>query len=740
MPRPRSLRFHLLRLVLAGLIPTSLFAAGLMVLLWSQQRAELHHSLQDTARALSVAVDREVATSLQRLEVLGAQDSFREGRWGDFHRQSRRLVDAAEDWVNLLVFTASGEELLNTLTPWGEALPDYDIVGYVDRVVATRSPVVTDLFVSPTTGEQVVHVAIPILRGAEVVLVMAASLNLSGFDQLLVDQAVREEGVAAIYDRQLRFIGRSRDSQTHRGAQPALALLDAAQRDRSGVGLYPLVDREAIDVAWTRSELTGWTVSVGVPAAPVEASLCRSLLLLTSTGLLVLLATMLIALHLGRGLAGTVAQASASASALATGEPVAQPKSTIIELNVLGDALQRAGEVLRLKSEQRAEAEGERQLLFEREQLARSQAEAAGRAKDEFLALLGHELRNPLAPILFAVELAKSRPHEPPARALEVIERQAKHIVQLVDDLLDVARIVRGKIRLHKQVGELQPILSKAMEIAAPLFETQQHVLTIDVPKQGLLVEADETRIAQVVANLLTNAAKFTPPGGRVWLSARREADEVLIQVRDTGIGLSPELLPTIFESFTQGQRSHDQPHAGLGLGLALVRSFVQLHGGTVSVHSEGPGRGCEFTVRVPAAKPEQHPAKRPQQPLAGPDAQPRTRILVVDDNIDAADTLADLLLAHGHEVRTAYDGRRAVELARVFEPQVAIVDLGMPVMDGYEVAQELSRWAEHPYLIAVTGYGQEHDRLRSRDAGFDHHLVKPVTLAELLAALAEAG
>jgi len=734
------LRFHLLRLVLAGLIPTSLFAAVLMVLLWNHQQAELHRSLQDTARAMSVAVDREVATSLDRLQVLSNQDSFREGRWADFHRESFRLVATSEDWVNLVVFGASGEELLNVLTPYGEVLPRFDAVGYVARVVRTRRPVVTDLFVSPTTGDQVVHVAVPVFRGDDVVLVMAASLNLSGFDRLLIDQAVRAEGIAGIYDRQMRFISRSRDSHSYLGREPTAALLDVARDQRAGVGRYPILDSDDVYLAWTRSAQTGWTVSVGVPANPVKASLRRSLLLLTSTGLAVLLGTVVIALHLGRRLADTVARASASASALATGELAPRTESSIIELNVLGRALESAGERLKSRSEQRAQAERERQVLLEREQLARGQAEAAGRAKDEFLAMLGHELRNPLAPILLAVELAKSRPQEPPTRELEVIERQAKHLVQLVDDLLDVARIVRGKVSLNKKLGELQPILSKAMEIAAPLLETQQHVLTLDVAKHGLVVEADETRMAQVVANLLTNAAKFTPRGGQIWLTARREGAEVLIQVRDTGIGISAELLPTIFESFTQGKRSHDQPQAGLGLGLALVRSFVQLHGGTVVVDSEGPGCGSEFTVRLPAAAPSELAQAGPLETLDDVDGQPRTRILVVDDNIDAADTLAELLLAYGHDVRRAYDGYRALESARAFRPQVAIVDIGMPVMDGYEVAQELSSWAERPYLIAVTGYGQDHDRERSQAAGFDRHLVKPVDLTQLLACLDQPG
>jgi signal transduction histidine kinase/ActR/RegA family two-component response regulator len=739
MPGPRSLRFHLLRLVLAGLIPTALFAAALMILLWNHQQSELHRSLQDTARAVGLAVDREIETSIKRLEVLSNQDAFLEGRWDEFYRECQRLVATSDDWDNILVLTATGDELLNVRRSGAEPLAQVQALDYIGAAITEGGPVVSDLFVGPTTGQEVVHVAIPVsFEGEE--LVLAASLNLSGFDRLLADQSIREEGIAVIYDRNLRHVARSRDSERFLGTVANPDFYESAEHHVSGIRRLAMDDSPHVYAAWTRSELTGWTVSVGVPAEPVEASLLRSLLMLTGAGLTVLLATGVVALHLSRRLADMVAHATESAVALAKGEPLPHHEANIIELDMLAGALERTGAALERESKERERAEHERELLFEREQLAREDAEAAGRAKDEFLAMLGHELRNPLAPILFAVELAKSRVDGLPTRELEVIERQAKHIVQLVDDLLDVARIVRGKISLHKQVGELAPIVSKAVEIAAPLLETKQHELELDVPKQGLVVDADETRMAQVIANLLTNAAKFTPRGGRITLTAVREAEEIVIRVRDTGVGIAEELLPQIFDLFTQGSRSADQPLGGLGLGLALVRSFVRLHGGTVAVASEGPGRGSEFTVYLPSADAPELTAEPPPSVAAEPgDDRPPTRVLVVDDNADAAETLARLLALRGYEVRTAHDGRRALEVARDFHPRVAIVDIGMPVMDGYQVAQELTRLSDRPHLIAVTGYGQEHDRERAHAAGFDRHLVKPVAAERLFAYLDEA-
>ncbi|MFO7565725.1 MAG: ATP-binding protein [Enhygromyxa sp.] len=740
MPRSRPLRFHLLRLALAGLVPTALFAGALMILLWRQQQAELFRSLQDTARAVSLAVDREVETSAKRLEVLGSQDSFREEDWEDFHRDGRRLVATSEDWLNLLVFTAEGRELVNIRVDFEQPLPEFESIDYIREVVRQGRPMVSDLFTSPTTGQPAVHVAVPVPRPGQSPLVLAASLDLSGFDRLLVDQSMRGEGVAAIFDRDLRFVARNRDSQKYLGQPPIEPLREAFSRQTTGIDRLPLTDSPDVYAAWTRSPYTGWLVSLGVPAAPVVTALRSSLMMLGGVGLIVMLLAVLVALHLGRRLAGSMAEATASAMALAKGEPLPPLDVRITEFQVLGEALERAAKILENESEERARAERERALLLEREQQARQEAEAAGRAKDEFLAMLGHELRNPLAPILFAVELAKTHPDEVPIRELEVIERQARHIERLVNDLLDVARIVRGKVSLNTKVEEIQPIISKAVEIAAPLLETKQHELQLDVPKRGLEVEADETRLAQVIANLLTNAAKFTDPGGKISLSAWRENGEVLVRVRDNGAGIAPELLPHVFDIFMQGQRSNASTQ-GLGLGLALVHNFVRLHGGIVTAHSEGLERGSEFTIRLPAVEAEaEAEAEAERAPAAAvSSAGVPARILVVDDNIDAADTLGELLATRGYEIRTANDGRQALEVARSFHPQLAIVDLGMPVMDGYQVAEALARTDEAPYLIAVTGYGQDHDRARTRAAGFARHLVKPVSAAQLFAYIDEA-
>jgi signal transduction histidine kinase/ActR/RegA family two-component response regulator len=352
---------------------------------------------------------------------------------------------------------------------------------------------------------------------------------------------------------------------------------------------------------------------------------------------------------------------------------------------------------------------------------------AASRAKDEFLAMLGHELRNPLSPIVSALELLRLRGESGSGRERGIIERQVQHLVRLVDDLLDVSRVTRGKVELKYERVELAQPLGKAVEMARPLLEQQRHRLDVEI-EPGLVWEGDPMRLAQVVSNLLTNAARYTPPGGRVLLRARGEDDEsVCLSVRDTGIGMAPELCAQVFDLFFQGPRNIDRAEGGLGIVLALVKNIVELHGGRVEARSDGPGMGSEFVVllprRVPAA------CMAPAQPPARPVAAQRRRVLLVDDNVDGAETLARLLAAHGHEVRVFHEPVAALAAVPAFLPDLAVLDIGLPVLDGYEVARRLrGLLAGHPCrLVALTGYGLDADRERSTQAGFDEHLVKPV-------------
>ena len=371
----------------------------------------------------------------------------------------------------------------------------------------------------------------------------------------------------------------------------------------------------------------------------------------------------------------------------------------------------------------------------------REEAEAANRAKDEFLAMLGHELRNPLSPILTALQLMKLRSADNCERERTVIERQVNHLTRLVDDLLDVSRIARGKIELKEEIVETAEVVARAIEMASPLLEQRTHTLSVQVPRRGLAVEGDPTRLSQVISNLLTNAAKYTPPGGHIMIRATEEAGDVVLRVRDTGIGIAPDVLSRIFDPFVQERQSIDRARGGLGLGLTIVRNLIERHGGTVSVHSDGPGRGSEFVVRLPRTD---FPRAMGQQQPGSPAMLERAasgssfRILVVDDNEDSADMLAAGLTAKGHQTRTAHDAPSALRVAETFAPEIAFLDIGLPVMDGYELAARLRGipGLEGIRLIALTGYGQESDRRKTREAGFARHLVKPVDFDAVEAAV----
>jgi PAS domain S-box-containing protein len=364
----------------------------------------------------------------------------------------------------------------------------------------------------------------------------------------------------------------------------------------------------------------------------------------------------------------------------------------------------------------------------------------ADRRKDEFLATLAHELRNPLAPISNGLHILQ-RPgfdNETVERVREMMARQVNNMVRLVDELMEVSRITRGKIELRKERIDLAEVLQSAVEISRPFIEDSQHQLDLDLPTEPLMLEADKMRLTQVFANLLNNAAKYTPEGGRIWLSVRREDAQAVVSIRDNGMGIPAEMLPKVFDLFTQADRTTHRAQGGLGIGLTLVHSLVTLHGGNVKVDSEGVGRGSEFTVRLPLTDKENSPGSNLQNDSSALPLSSR-RMLVVDDNHDAADSLALLLKGLGNEVITTYDGPSSLQILENFQPTVVFLDIGMPEMDGFEVARRIRRQpkGQDIILIALTGWGQEEDRRQSREAGIDHHLVKPVDLETLKALLA---
>ena len=397
---------------------------------------------------------------------------------------------------------------------------------------------------------------------------------------------------------------------------------------------------------------------------------------------------------------------------------------------------QRTAELAEVNRNLQIEVE-ERKRLEQELKRRLDQLADADRHKNEFLAMLAHELRNPLAPIRNALHILKMPGADPPTlqRAREMMERQLAQLVRLVDDLLDVSRIIRGKVELHRESVDLVTVVRRAIETAQPVIDSHGHELTVSLPPEPVLLDVDVIRVAQALSNLLVNAAKYTEQAGRIWLSTEHQDGQVTIRVRDRGIGIAPELLARVFDLFVQADRTLARSQGGLGVGLTLVKRLVELHGGTVGVHSDGPGQGSEFTVRLPAVSAGvggTGPA--PQGRVQAADGGPVRRVLVVDDNVDAADSAALLLRMWGHKVHTVHDGLSVSQAVRDFQPEIILLDIGLPGMTGYEVAKHLRSQPALDSLVlaAMTGYGQDEDRQRSQEAGFNFHLTKPLDPSKL--------
>ncbi|MFY0563215.1 CHASE domain-containing protein [Archangium lansingense] len=398
---------------------------------------------------------------------------------------------------------------------------------------------------------------------------------------------------------------------------------------------------------------------------------------------------------------------------------------------------------VRARGEAERSADGLRVALVERAHVE-EQLREADRRKDDFLAMLAHELRNPLAPVLTAVQLMERKQQAglETEREREVVERQVHHMRRLVDDLLDVSRVTRGKIQLRRHSLDLVCSVGRAVDAARPFADSRKHSLNVELPDGPVWTDADPVRLEQVLANLLHNAAKYSEPGGRITLTLAREAREAVVRVTDTGMGIPAEALPHLFEPFMQVARTLDRAQGGLGLGLTLVKQLVEMHGGRVEAWSAGVGRGSIFTVRLPLLPEERIPVVPVAAPAEREVSGDGRRVLVVDDNVDAAELLGDVLEMDGHQVTVVHDGLAALERMSAIDPEVIFLDIGLPGMDGYEVARRIRArpGGAAPKLVAVTGYGQATDRQRSREAGFDAHLVKPVEIDRVLELVADAG
>ncbi|MFY0568626.1 ATP-binding protein [Archangium lansingense] len=729
------LRWHLVRLAVGTLLPAVVFAAVVVFQLARLERKDAERRAVRSARSLAAAFEREMSGSIRTLQALAESSHLDRGELESFRAECERVRRTQPAWRQVLLFSPDGRVLFNTSYPWGAPLPTLAEQESFTRVVETHQPIVGDVAVGKGVRRALAFpVRVPVIRAGELRYVLTAVITPESLANVVSNPSTaNEEWTRTLVDHQGRVAARTRDPARFVGQPATPSFLKNTRATIEGV--YPDVsmDGAPVYVAFSRTQPSDWTAAVVTPRSVLDAPVTASMLAVGGLGLMLLFASAGGAWVFSRRIERSIEQASEAATALAQGNPPHMEPSSVQELARLGEALELSGQLLR-------ERERERDAHLAAAEVARAEAVEATQAKDVFLAMLGHELRNPLAPIVTSLEVLRRRGLAQ-APEHEVISRHLRHVVRLVDDLLDMARLSRGQISLRREPIELSAVVARAVETAAPLIERRRHVLVTDVSASGLQVLADADRLTQVVANLLTNSAKYTPPGGHIQLWAREFDGGIRLIVEDDGQGLTPELIPQLFEPFVQGPRTFDRSEGGLGIGLAMVRNLVEAHGGRVEAHSEGPGRGSRFTVWLPRHARAEAPL--PQETRQGPVlsgaesmSSKRVRVLVVDDNVDAAEALADLLSMSGYEAAVAHDCPQALTRAESFRPDVALLDIGLPGVDGYGVAERIrERLGEaSPVFAALTGFGQEGDRTRSQAAGFRHHFVKPIDIEDLLA------
>ena len=729
--RGRTLRFRLFLLAASGLLPLAIVAGVVLAYVTAERARDAEATALQVSRALATAVDAELRATVGVLQSIALLDELQGGELQDFHGLARRVA-TAQGWRAVVLADAGGRVLLSSSAPIGTAGPQPVDPPSMQRAIATRQPVVGNVAPGPR-GLLAFPVRVPVLQEGQLRYVVTGVIPAEHIRSVLLRQNLPPSSVVAVFDQDLNRVARSRQNAAQKPSPSLAAML--AQGRPEGSGMTETVEGMRSHTGFSRLPHWGWVVATGISAEDANTGLYGVLAaiglgLVGSLGL-----AAFVAWYFSRDVLEPIDALKSAAAALGRGEPVHVSQLDIAELQDVGAALQHASSERDQVAQERRAAEAERERLLAQATEALRQAEEAGRSKDEFLAMLGHELRNPLAPMATALHLMKRKGDPATKGEREVMERQVTHMKRLVDDLLDVSRITSKRLEMRMQPLRLADLVRHAAQAVQPVLGLRRFALDIAPEAEELWVSADEVRLGQVLTNLLGNAIKFTGPEGTITLSLRHVEDQAQVSVADTGQGMPPEVLAHVFDLFYQAPQEADRSRGGLGLGLAISRSLVEMHGGALRASSEGTGHGSVFTLTLPLADaPDAPPDSSFPAPLAGGQA----RVLLVDDNQDAADTAAALLELSGYEVQVAYDPGVALALLDRFAPTVAVLDIGLPGISGYELAGRIlaHRNGAHCYLVALTGYGTAADIAQAQAAGFRRHLVKPVAPDELLRAV----
>ncbi|HEY4081360.1 MAG TPA: ATP-binding protein [Burkholderiaceae bacterium] len=694
------------------------------------EREAALRGLGETVRATALLVDGQVQRSLGALTALAQSDYLRTGDFAAFYTQAQASNQPPNVWTLLL--DENGRQILNTAVPFGTPPPSPPSAETRERVAhALSSPklYVSDLIVGPVTGKVITTMYLATKDWSGKRYVVAQAFALDHWKDSVLLPSNRPAWLVGVLDRKGRFIARNHGSEERVGQPARPELVAAAAADQSGLIRHATLEGMESYDAFTHSALTGWTVAVAAPVSSIEASATQAVTLLAAGGALALIAAILAALYWGRTFIEVIALASRAARRVGQGEEPKLKPTSIHEVNTLYDALADAGHLLAAEKNARAIAETQRTLLLEQETALREAAQRQNAAKDQFLALLGHELRNPLAAISGATAvLRRGRVvSEGGERFLQIIERQNHHLRHIVDDLLEVSRMLSGKLMLELTALDLAACVRSCVEAIQGTERAHLHQLVVEAA-QPVWVRGDAVRIEQIVNNLVSNALKFSNPGTPIRIGVKAVGEQAVLEVRDEGLGISPELMPRIFDPFVQGPAQPGKLATGLGVGLSLVKQLVELHGGTVNVRSQGADTGSSFTITLPRIMPAATLARVPSQA-----PENRRHILFVEDNEDAMASMSEVLRMMGHEVVPARNAAEALAQAEATAQadagfDVVLMDIGLPDKTGYELAGALRKLpaTAHARMVALTGYGQASDKERALSAGFDMHLSKP--------------
>ena len=584
-----SLRGYLLWLVLVATLPALIFSAWLIYKSADEQRTSIKAEIEDSAEILARDIDAELNQIIGALDVLAVSNALASDDLRGFHAVARRVLKNHPEWANIVLVGPHGEHLVNLNLPYGSALPPLSKPEVFLESARDKSPRVSNATVGVTVKRLLTVVAVPVMRDGEVKYVLGVAQEANDWEQMMRDRLPRGMQ-ATLMDREYTIVARTLDNERFAGKKPAKPLVDGVAQDPGRGELRGItLDGFPGHGFYRRLAFSGWTVAVFMPVESFEQPM-RAVLGQLGAGFLLLIAgTLAIAWWLGRWIASAITQLAESVQAVGRGGYPLPVDTRIREVRAANGALHSAAALLAGR--------------LHREQAVREDLELADRAKDEYLAMLAHELRNPLAPINAALYILAEEPlsGEAARRARTVIGRQAQHLSRLVDDLLDVTRLASGKVELHREALSVDDVLRQAVEDHAELAARAKVHLALEAPPEPVLVHGDRTRLAQIAGNLLQNAVRFTPAGGHVTVSLERRGAEARISVRDTGTGIEPQLLPRLFEPFVQGAHVAARAKGGLGLGLVLVKGLAELHGGRVEAFSAGPGKGAEFIVTLPA-------------------------------------------------------------------------------------------------------------------------------------------